>query len=907
MTRPAALPSLMPTLIPWTFTSILLILAVLVVRKLTQNRLSPVNRYALWLVVLIRLLVPIQLPFLSSLGAVDFAPQMENTPVYAFPTSHMDAPESYIQHIWKEQGEDPVMSAGVASRSFPALGGIGFDYYNGGTILDENGYTDYAFFSTVPRILSILWGAGAVVMLLCLAGNNLRFAARLRRSRRPLDIPECPLPVYLMEGLSSPCLSGLFHPAIYLTPEVAANETALRHVLAHEATHYAHKDHIWSALRCTALALHWYNPLVWLAVSLSKADGELACDEGAVRRLGEEERIPYGRTLVDTVACRSQRPADLLSCSTTMAGGNKTIQQRVALLVKKPETKAAAILGACTALALAAVFTFGGGVSSPYNPDTLYDQFCSQVQQASTIQVTPPSRFSVSYPEPITAPFLLEAARADLLCARAPTPQEARCRWNEDDISRDAYQIALTLSSGQTAPYLLYQPGGLSWKSGGENLVYVLSGSPLRTAGVLDTYAVQALVGWAEQQNEHQRSPVPLTPEELAYFNDGSFFSTEDTENPYTRFSIRNMFLTSRYDTPQDIDLFELFYCGSTQPSAPMSQKERQLVIDRGYHGTAPPCGCTKITRQEMDAVLLEHTGLTLEETHQVGLEQFTYLPEYDAYYHFHGDTNYTFPIFSQGFRQGDMIYLDYGDCRLTLRQTGNSYQFCSNHSLNTLPAKDDALARDLSSDAYLQAEARLLPLLLSDPEWEMAVKTLDYSPDTWHSWLLQCMEAAELSPHYDANQETWSFRIKVSDYYSKELVDLPSWCLQPDTFFLRSASPTRVSVSPPSHEPQVVADAFGEALARFYLQLDSRHPMAVSSAQLTEAEVCAQRENTLCARITLTLEPTAPNTIYWMAGAGLDLDGEGLWVLTREYRLERWFDGSWHCIEAASGGLSPL
>ncbi|MFQ9472766.1 MAG: M56 family metallopeptidase [Oscillospiraceae bacterium] len=169
---------------------------------------------------------------------------MENTPVYAFPTGHMDAPERYIQHIREEQGEDPVMSAGVTSRSFPALGEIGFDYYNGGTILEENGYTDYAFFSTVPRILSVLWGAGALVMLLCLVGNNLRFAARLRRSRRPLDIPQCPLPVYRMEGLSSPCLSGLFHPAIYLTPEVAENETALRHVLAHEGTHYAHKDHI---------------------------------------------------------------------------------------------------------------------------------------------------------------------------------------------------------------------------------------------------------------------------------------------------------------------------------------------------------------------------------------------------------------------------------------------------------------------------------------------------------------------------------------------------------------------------------------------------------------------------------------------------------------------------------------
>lgn len=206
------LNSAMPTLIPWAFTSTLLILAVLTVRWLTRNRLSSVNRYALWAVVLIRLLIPIQLPFLSSLGAVDFAPQMEDTPVYAFPTDHIDAPESYIQHIWEEQGEDPVMSAGITSRGFPALGGFGFDYYSGGTVLEENGYTDYAFFSTVPRILSILWGTGAAVMLLFLIGSNLRFAARLRRSRRPLDIPECPLPVYVIEDLSSPCLFGLFRP-----------------------------------------------------------------------------------------------------------------------------------------------------------------------------------------------------------------------------------------------------------------------------------------------------------------------------------------------------------------------------------------------------------------------------------------------------------------------------------------------------------------------------------------------------------------------------------------------------------------------------------------------------------------------------------------------------------------------
>lgn len=525
-------------------------------------------------------------------------------------------------------------------------------------------------------------------MLLFLVGNNLRFAARLRRSRRPLDIPECPLPVYLMEGLSSPCLFGLFHPAIYLTPEAVENETVLRHVLAHEGTHYAHRDHIWSALRCIALALHWYDPLVWLAVSLSKADGELACDEGTVRRLGEEERIPYGRTLVDMVAQRSLRPADLLSCSTTMAGRSKRIQQRVALLVKKPETRATAIFGACTALALAAVFTFSVGNQSD-DPAGDYKHFLSEVQNAQSIRLG----------QPITSSkFDLTAITDSELLAEAKEVLRKECTgWlNPSQVVGDLdptslRTLTLTGQQGTEVHYLLAAPA----RRGSSGNFYILtdgkfSGREVSGHQVAALMHQQAAVRLYDLMNRQgiQNSVVPLTSEELAYFNDGSFFDngTGNGGDAYLHFSIRNMFLTSQYETPQDIDLFELFCCGSAQPSAPMSQEERQLVIDRGYGGTAPDCGCTKITRQEMDAVLLEHTGLTLEETHQVGLEQFTYLPEYDAYYHFHGDTNYTLPIFSRGFRQGDLIHLDYGDCRLTLRQTGNGYQFCSNRSLTAFP-----------------------------------------------------------------------------------------------------------------------------------------------------------------------------------------------------------------------------
>ncbi|MFQ9472765.1 MAG: hypothetical protein ACLR0P_06210 [Oscillospiraceae bacterium] len=75
MTGSMALPSLMTTLIPWAISSVLLILAVLAGAVAHRDRLSSVNRYALWLVVLIRLLIPIQLPFLSSLGAGTLRPR----------------------------------------------------------------------------------------------------------------------------------------------------------------------------------------------------------------------------------------------------------------------------------------------------------------------------------------------------------------------------------------------------------------------------------------------------------------------------------------------------------------------------------------------------------------------------------------------------------------------------------------------------------------------------------------------------------------------------------------------------------------------------------------------------------------------------------------------------------------
>lgn len=185
-----------------------------------------------------------------------------------------------------------------------------------------------------------MWLGGAGVLAAALLACNLRFYLRLRRMRRTHPIPGVAVPVYVARGLPSPCLYGFPRPAVYLTPAAAGEPELLGHVLRHELTHRRHGDHIWAVLRAAALALHWYNPLVWLAAVLSRRDGELACDEGALQGADDRERAAYGRTLIRLVTARPSA-GELLCCATTMTAGTSSLKERIAMIARKPRTLAA--------------------------------------------------------------------------------------------------------------------------------------------------------------------------------------------------------------------------------------------------------------------------------------------------------------------------------------------------------------------------------------------------------------------------------------------------------------------------------------------------------------------------------------------------------------------------------------
>ena len=391
---------MMELLISWCVTSSILLAVFLLLRGTLFRTLSPRVRYALWGVVLLRLLVPFQIPSLSlPAAAADLAPELSTIserPI--FPNTILVRPINPSVSLDEEDQADLPHSASTIESNLSEY------YHFGGPTLSEG--------------VQVVWTAGAGVVLLAVLAANLRFAQKLRQSRRPLPTAGCPLPVYEAEELSSPCLCGVLRPAVYLTPEAAEDGRVRTHVLSHELTHFQHRDHIWSLLRCLALALHWYNPLVWAAVILSKRDGELACDEGTIRQLGESDRIPYGRTLIGLVARRSGAGGGL-SCSTTMTGGKKTVQRRIAQLVKQPETKKTALFLAAAAVALAAVFVFAGGQRGQETvPSGDYSSLRSDIRSAQAIRLGQPLYSSYFDPTQITDPDLLAQAKDLLFQAR---------------------------------------------------------------------------------------------------------------------------------------------------------------------------------------------------------------------------------------------------------------------------------------------------------------------------------------------------------------------------------------------------------------------------------------------------------------------------------------------------------
>ncbi len=347
-------------------TSSALILALLALRRLFRKVLSRRAQYTLWGLVLLRLLVPASLPaadFSLLTAAEPVVSGLEGQALYLSPSRvTLTAPEGPLPSYRSE--EDPKIVLGPPSENSV------YSYTNSQQVVHE---VEYAWQIVLADQLPPIWYGGMAVMACWLVLSNLLFWRKLRRARRSYPVEGSPRRVYLVEeGLPSPCLFGLFRPAIYLTPAALQSPDRLRHVLAHEETHAQHLDPLWSLLRAVCLTVYWFDPLVWWAALASRTDCELACDEGALRRLGEAERVPYGRTLLSLIPVR-KAPANPLLSATTMTAGKRQLKDRITRVAENPVYLGRALFAAVALAALVCAVTFTGAKTPAPEPARFHD------------------------------------------------------------------------------------------------------------------------------------------------------------------------------------------------------------------------------------------------------------------------------------------------------------------------------------------------------------------------------------------------------------------------------------------------------------------------------------------------------------------------------------------------------
>ncbi len=265
--------SVFSNLLRMSWQASMLIVLVFVAQRWCGARLKPRWRYLLWTLVLLRLAVPWSIPYPNGLFNVFKQPAavQASQPSLAGP-----APKSTPFVKMRE------VAAAVASAD------------------------------TTP--LAWLWLAGIICVAGFAAFNQYQLQLRITRERPLIHGPtlhlleECKTlmavrtPVTLVEtdAIASPGLFGFVRPRLLLPRGLVStfNREELRHIFLHELAHVKRHDIFIGWMLLLLQAVHWFNPLVWLAFYRMRADRELACDALALSCAQAAENESYGLTIV---------------------------------------------------------------------------------------------------------------------------------------------------------------------------------------------------------------------------------------------------------------------------------------------------------------------------------------------------------------------------------------------------------------------------------------------------------------------------------------------------------------------------------------------------------------------------------------------------------------------------------
>lgn len=301
-------------IITFSLLSVFLIL----IRAFFKRRLHPAVTYALWLVLVIKLCIPVS--FIN----VDFSVFKPTQDPDSFSYEIID--NAYLDEYASE--DEIAITEGIYEESEIVNQQNGFENYpNDKVIAPEinTGITSNAVQKNDGErdwsaVLRFVWMIGAAFLGICFILSSIIFAYDVHCDRRLIGKYKG-IKVYISEKARTPCLFGIV-PSIYLTKSADMSEER-ELILLHEYTHLRHFDNLWSIVRMAVLVFLWWNPLVWAAALLSKQDGEIACDHAVTKSLDTSRKKEYANMLIDMIPKK-------LTLATGFA--NNSIKERIIMM-----------------------------------------------------------------------------------------------------------------------------------------------------------------------------------------------------------------------------------------------------------------------------------------------------------------------------------------------------------------------------------------------------------------------------------------------------------------------------------------------------------------------------------------------------------------------------------------------
>ncbi len=321
----------------WRAAWLIVVLAIL--RIVVRGRIPAGVWFVAWIIVALRLLIPFSVPVSWSPYNL-MAPRLPTTAVVAV----TPAPAAVALEANAIANPDPT----VVADTFVAPA------------------TPSARW-TPGEVLALVWLTGAAGLLIVRAGAAWQFRRRLRHvwetdarvrtiTEREAQTWDISRPVRCVEtdAVDAPALFGLRRPWLLFPRGFAAqlSDDELRLVVRHELAHWRRRDLAAQALLQVAVALHWFNPLAWLAARLARVDCELACDEFVLRREASDGASAYGSTLLKVLGVMRgrRRPGTVVA----ILEGKQQLAQRVRMIAGYQGSTTRRVFGGVLLLALLA-------------------------------------------------------------------------------------------------------------------------------------------------------------------------------------------------------------------------------------------------------------------------------------------------------------------------------------------------------------------------------------------------------------------------------------------------------------------------------------------------------------------------------------------------------------------------